>query len=105
MCTHVPFTATPRLRRESFRGPSKDEHGVAEGVEAVPLFDGEPVEPARLLDAGEGHHERQQGRAREVEVREEGVDAAELEARRDEEGRAAGARGASSERLEDADGR
>ena len=51
------------------------------GVEAVALLDGELVEAAGLLDAGEGHDEGEEGRAREVEVREERIDAVELEAR------------------------
>ena len=60
---------------------SKDEHRVAEGVEAVALLDGELVQAAGLLDAGEGHHEGEEGRARQVEVRQERVDPPELEAR------------------------
>ena len=45
----------------------------------------EPVQPARLLHAGESHHEREQRRARQVEVRQQRVHAPELEAGRDEE--------------------
>ena len=90
--------------RHSFalRGLIRAEHGIAEGVEAVPLLDREPVEPARLLDPREGHHEGEQRRARQVEVRQERVDAAELEARRDEQLGAAGERPAAGERLEHA---
>ena len=57
------------------RAASEDEHRVAEGVEAVALLDGEAVEAAGLVDAGEGHHERQQRRPRQVEVRQQAVDA------------------------------
>src|SRR4051812_33631341 len=52
---------------------SEDEHRVAEGIEAVARLDREPVQPARLLDAGECHHQREQRRAREVEVRQQVV--------------------------------
>src|SRR5262245_31067153 len=45
---------------------SQHEHRVAEGVEAVPLLDRDPVEAPRLLDAREGHDEREQRRARQV---------------------------------------
>jgi hypothetical protein len=62
----------------------EDEHGVAEGVEAVALLDREPVEATRLLDPGEGHHEGEEGGTRQVEVGQERVDPAELEAGRDE---------------------
>src|SRR5688572_25208860 len=48
---------------------SQEEHRIAEGVEAVPLLDREPVEAPRLLDAREGHDQREQGRARQMEVR------------------------------------
>ena len=80
----------------------RDEHRVAERVEAVALLDREPVEPARLLDARERHHEREQRRARQVEVRQQRVDAAELEARRDEERRAALEQTVACDRLEHA---
>src|SRR4249920_1188084 len=52
---------------------SQDQHRIAERVEAVPLLDRELVEPKRLLGACEGHHEREQRRAGEVEVRQQGV--------------------------------
>src|SRR4051794_28468762 len=84
---------------------SQEQHGVAEGVEAVALLHGNPVEPPRILDAHERHHEREERGARQVEVREERIDAAELEARRDEEVRAPGRRRTARERLEDAGGR
>src|SRR6266540_2798323 len=101
-------SASPRraARRRARRRPgvpaarSQHEHRVAEGVEAVPLVDRDPVEPARLLDARKGHHERQEGRARQVEVREQRVGAAKLEARPDEEIGAARQRCAAYERLE-----
>src|ERR671919_2293853 len=70
------------------RWPSSEhEHGVAEGIEAVALGDRGAVELARLLDADERHDEREQRRARKVEVRQQCVDAPELEAGSDEERR------------------
>src|SRR5688572_9141643 len=83
---------------------SEDEHRIAERVEAVALLDRAPVETARLLDAHERHHECQQRRAGQVEVRQQGVDAAEFEGRRDEEARAAFERRAARQRLEHAYG-
>src|SRR6266511_5581855 len=77
---------------------SKDQHRVAEGVEAVALGDCQAVELARLLHAGERHHEGEQRRAREVEVRQQGVDSLELEARGHEQRRAAAQRRAARER-------
>src|SRR6266851_5772389 len=85
--------------------PSQNEHGVAERVEAIALLHGEPVQPPRLLDPCERHHEREQRRAWQVEVRDQGVDASELEARRDEELGAALERPAARKRLEHAHGR
>src|SRR5438105_15773063 len=58
----------------------QDEHRVAERVEAIALIDCEPIQAPRLLDAHEGHDEREQRRAWQVEVRQQGVDATELEA-------------------------
>src|SRR5688572_118934 len=63
----------------------EDQHRVAERVEPIPLLDRDLVEPSRLLDSREGHHEREQRRPRQMEVRQQPVDAPELEARRDEE--------------------
>src|SRR5207249_3522089 len=63
---------------------SQDQHRIAERVEAITLLDRELVEAPRLLDAGERHHEREQGRARQVEVRQQVVDAPKAEARGDE---------------------
>ena len=59
-----------------------------------------PGTGARLLDAGEGHHEREQRRARQVEVRHERVHPPELEARRHEQAGAALERRAARQRLE-----
>ena len=81
------------------RDASKDEHRVAERVEAVALGNRQAVELAGLVHSGEGHDERQQRRARQVEVRQQGVDAAELEARRDEEVGAALERRASRDAI------
>ena len=75
----TPARAAPSVAVSTKR--SQDQHRIAEGVEAVALVDREPVELARLLDAGERHHEREQRRARQVEVRQQRVDAPELEAR------------------------
>src|SRR4051795_965065 len=90
-------------RLGSSRGrTSEDEHGIAEGVEAVPLLDGEPVEAAGLVDSRERHHEGEQRGARQVEVRQQRVDAPELEAGRDEQLGAAGERPTAREGLEHA---
>src|SRR2546428_2485344 len=51
------------------RAPSEHQHRVAERVEAIPLLDRDPVQPARLLDPTERHHQREQRRAGQVEVR------------------------------------
>src|SRR4029453_2233986 len=72
------------------RGPvrnvsSQYEHGIAERVEAIVLGDRELVQPPRLLHAGEGHHECEQRRAGQVEVREERVAPPELVAGCDEQ--------------------
>src|SRR2546430_8921723 len=85
----TPNVAT-RLRQMFHR--SEDQHRIAEGVEAIALGDRDLVEAPRLLDTGEGHHEREQGRAREVEVRQQVVDAPELEAWGDEQLGATGER-------------
>ena len=50
------------------------------------------VDPARLVDPAERHHEGEQGRARQVEVREQRLDGAEPEAGGDEERGAPGER-------------
>src|SRR6266851_895052 len=99
--THVYAYTT----RSTVPTPSQKKHGVAERVEAIALLYGEPVQPPRLLDPRERHHERKQGRARQVEVRDECVDASELEARRDEELGPALERSAARERLEHAHAR
>src|SRR5436190_21031569 len=65
-----------------------DKHRIAERVEAVALGDRGLIQAPRLLDAGECHHKCQERRARQVEVRQECIDAAEIEAGRDEELRA-----------------
>src|SRR5262245_49255258 len=82
---HAWETGSCRISANT-RSPSQQEHRVAEGVEAVPLGDRDPIELARLLHSGERHDEREQRRAREVEVRQQRIDPTELEARRDEEG-------------------
>src|SRR2546423_89916 len=91
--------ARTRATRSRFAS-SQDQHRIAEGVEAVLLFDRKLVQASHLLDTGERHHERQQRRARQVKIREERVDAPELEARHDEELGATGERRVSRERLE-----
>src|SRR5262245_13341267 len=82
---------------------SDDQHRVAEGIEPVSLLDRDAVELERLLDAGEGHDEGEQRRARQVEVREQGVHAAKLESGADEERRPALELTRASNRLHDAD--
>src|SRR5581483_12284464 len=66
--TPPPYRATAGGLTPNGSATSEDQHRVAEAVEAVALLDGEAVEPPRLLDAGERHHEREQRRARQVEV-------------------------------------
>src|SRR5437763_4887929 len=95
----------PERRRASRAARSQDEHRVAERVEPVLARDRLTVETPRLLDAGERHHEREQRRAWEVEVRQQGVKAVEFESGRDEEIGAALQRRAARERLEDANAR
>ena len=63
--------------------PSAIEHGVAVAVEAVAGGDGVGVGREHPLAAGEGRDQQEQRRARQVEVREERVDRAELVARHD----------------------
>src|SRR4051794_9878975 len=89
---------TRAIRSRSVR--SQDQHRIAEGVEAVLLFDRDLVQAPHLLDTRERHYECEQRRARQVEVRQQRVDAPELEAGRDEELGAAGERGVPTERLQ-----
>src|SRR5579871_1965180 len=98
------YAVTPAATSSGTRSRSQDQHRVAEGIEAVALRDRDLVEPARLFDAREGHDERKQRRARQVEVRQEHVDPPKLEARQDEELGATGERRSARERLEDAHG-
>src|SRR5439155_10669955 len=83
---------------------SQDQHRIAERVEAIALFDGLRIEVPDLVDAGERHDECEQRRAWQVEVRQERIGAAELEARRDEELGAALELRAARERLEHSHG-
>src|SRR4051794_17969956 len=53
----------------------QNQHRIAEGVEPVLLLDRDPVEVANRIDAGECHHEREQRRARQMEVGQQRVDA------------------------------
>src|SRR3989344_1355796 len=50
-----------------------DEHRVAEGVEAVGAADGDPIGAEDARAAGEGRSQRQQGRARKMEIGDERV--------------------------------
>ena len=52
----------------------RQQHRVAERVEPVALADRELVQPPHLLLPGERHHQREQRRARQVEVRHQRVD-------------------------------
>src|SRR5678815_508230 len=63
----------------------RDKHRVAVGVEAIALGDGVAVRAEQRLAPAEGGREQQQRRAREVEVRDEGVDQPEAVAGVDEE--------------------
>src|SRR4051794_22201429 len=79
---------------------SQNQHRIAEGIEAVLLFDRELVQASHLLDTRERHHECEQRRARQVEVGQQRVDSLELEAGRDEELGATGEPRVASKRLE-----
>src|SRR5207245_9809330 len=68
-----------------FQPRSRDEHGVTVGVEEVSLPDRGLVGGEDVFAAGEGADEHQEGRAGEVEVRQQGVRRMELEAWRDED--------------------
>ena len=61
MLARRTFTAPASHRRRSRSGSARSTAS--------------PVEPPRLLHAGEGHHEREQRRARQVEVRQQRVGA------------------------------
>src|SRR5262249_35607720 len=88
------------LRETEEYHASEDQHRVAEGVEAVALVDRETVQLTGLLDAHERHHEREQGRARQVEVRQQVVDAVEFDPGQHEELGPVRERRAARERLE-----
>src|SRR5688500_527046 len=60
----VGETRFPPRERAKGERRSQDEHGVAERVEAITLFDRETIEAPRLLHSREGHHEREESRAR-----------------------------------------
>ena len=62
-----------------------DEHGVAEGEEAVLLFDGCLVGAEDEVAAGEGADEHDQGGFWQVEVGDDGVDDLEVVAGVDED--------------------
>ncbi len=79
---------------------AQDQHRIAKGVEPVALLHGQFVQPANLVNARERHDERQQRRSRQVKVRQEHVDAPELEARHDEQLSPAGQRPSVRNRLE-----
>lgn len=63
------------------------EHGVAEGEEAVALFDGVLVGGQNVLAGAEGGDEHHERGARHVEVSDEGIDHMELIAWQDIEAR------------------
>ena len=62
-----------------------DEHGVAEGEEAVLLFDGGLVGAEDEVSAGEGADEHDEGGLGQVEVRDDGIDDLEVIAGVDED--------------------
>jgi high-affinity K+ transport system ATPase subunit B len=57
----------------------EDQHRIAVAVEAVFLLDRDLVCPAHRLHAGESGDEQQQTGARQVEIRHQGIDDAEVE--------------------------
>src|SRR6476646_3147456 len=73
---HRGRARSPATRSRS--ASSQNQHRIAERVEAEAVADGVLVQPARLLDTRECHHERKERRARQMKVREERVDAPEL---------------------------
>ena len=62
----------------------ENQHRVPEAEEAVPLADGALVRPPDQLAAGEGAHQHQQGRTRQVEVGDQRIHGLEPVARVDE---------------------
>src|SRR5262249_6004358 len=71
---------------------SEDQHGVAVRIEPVAEGDGVPVGVEGEVDTAERGDEQEQGRSREVEVRDQPVDDPEAVAGMDEEISAAPAR-------------
>ena len=59
--------------------PLQNEHRVAERVEPVPLRDRGRIQLSNDVDSRKSHHEREQRRARQMKVREQGVDPPKLE--------------------------
>ena len=66
-------------------GPILTDSG---GFQVFSLLDGELVQTTGFIHSRECHHEREQCRPRQVEVRQQRVDPPELEPRRDEQARA-----------------
>src|SRR5207248_6373384 len=64
---------------------ARDEHAVAEAIEAVVLSDRLAIGGEDPVPSGEGAHQHQQRALRQMKVGEHGVDNPELIARRDEE--------------------
>src|SRR5262245_60408402 len=76
-------TARRSKARETRRSTARsdDEHGVAIGVETIPLGDRFAIGGEHVLASGEGTDQEQEARARQVEVRDQRVDCAEFERR------------------------
>ena len=79
--------AKPAVR--GLQAASPEQHGVAVGVEPVLFAYRDPVRAEDALGAAERAHDGQEGRAGQVEVREQAVDDAQLVARLDEQARVA----------------
>jgi hypothetical protein len=60
---------------------SRDQHGVAIAVKAIPLLDGLAICGEDAFTTGERGNQHQQGRARQVEIRDEALDDAKAVAR------------------------
>ncbi len=74
-----------RLEAEAGHAGALQQAGVAVGVEAVALGDGVGIGRLHPLEPGEGADQHEQGRARQVEVGQQQVGAAEPVAGRDED--------------------
>ena len=71
-----------KIRRFVHPGPSEDEHGIPVTVEPVTPVNSLPVGIEDPLSPGESRHQQKEAGAGKGEIREEGIDGAELESGR-----------------------